>query len=118
MTNASVSNIKFYPDKEINKILTMKLSACDYVNDHLNVIVVGATGSGKMYYISALGNEACKKAINVKYIRLPGLLIKQEIKIIIKKKLSALSRIELLIVDEFLLTPTTKRYFRIIGIKI
>lgn len=44
--------------------------------------------------------------------------IKQEIKIIIKKKLSALSRIELLIVDEFLLTPTTKRYFRIIGIKI
>ena len=74
MTNASVSNIKFYPDKEINKILTMKLSACDYVNDHLNVIVVGATGSGKMYYISALGNEACKKAINVKYIRLPGLL--------------------------------------------
>lgn len=74
MTNASVSNIKFYPDKEINKILTMKLSACDYVNDHLNVIVVGATGSGKMYYISALGNEACKKVINVKYIRLPGLL--------------------------------------------
>ena len=54
MTKASVSNIKFYPDKEINKILTMKLSACDYVNDHLNVIVVGATGSGKMYYISAL----------------------------------------------------------------
>ena len=51
MTKASVSNIKFYPDKEINKILTMKLSACDYVNDHLNVIVVGATGSGKMYYI-------------------------------------------------------------------
>ena len=48
MTNASVSNIKFYPDKEINKILTMKLSACDYVNDHLNVIVVGTTGSGKM----------------------------------------------------------------------
>ena len=44
--------------------------------------------------------------------------IKQEIKIIIKKKLSALSRIELLIIDEFLLIPTTKRYFRIIGIKI
>ena len=54
-----------------------------------------------------------KKAINVKYIRLPGLLYE-----FIKKKLSALSRIELLIIDEFLLTPITKRYFRIIGIKI
>ncbi len=74
MTNASVSNIKFYPDREIDKVLTMKLSACDYVNDHLNVIVVDATGSGKANHISALGNEACKKVINVKYIKLPGLL--------------------------------------------
>ena len=40
----------------------------------LNVIVVGATGAGKTFYISALGNEACKKAKNVKYIRLPDLL--------------------------------------------
>lgn len=110
MTNASVSDIKFYPDREIDKVLTMKLSACDYVNDHLNVIVVGATGSGKTYYISALGNEACKKAINVKYIRLPDLLYELDQarnKDNYKKKLRALSRIELLIIDEFLLTPTT-----------
>lgn len=71
---ASISKIRFYPDREIDKKLTLKLAGCDYIDNHLNVIVVGATGAGKTYYISALGNEACKKAKNVKYIRLPDLL--------------------------------------------
>ena len=55
-------------------------------------------------------NEAYKKAINVKYIRLPDLLYdldQARAKGNYKKKLRALSRIELLIIDEFLLTPTT-----------
>lgn len=110
MSNASVSDIKFYPDREIDKVLTAKLATCDYIHDHLNVIVIGATGAGKTFYISSLGNEACKKAINVKYIRLPDLLYDLDIarsKGNYKKKLRALSRIELLIIDEFLLTPTT-----------
>ena len=113
MSNATISDIKFYPDREIDKALTAKLSTCDYIQDHLNVIVIGATGAGKTYYISALGNEACKKAINVKYIRLPDLLYdldQARAKGNYKKKLRALSRIELLIIDEFLLTPTTE-YF-------
>lgn len=74
MPHASVSEIRFYPDREIDKVLTMKLSECGYIDDHLNVIVVGATGAGKTFYISALGNSACERAKNVKYVRLPDLL--------------------------------------------
>ena len=110
MPNASISDIKFYPDREIDRELTVKLASCDYINNHLNVIVIGATGSGKTYYISALGNEACSKAFNVKYVRLPDLLYdldQARSKNNYKKKLRALSRVELLIIDEFLLTPTT-----------
>ena len=72
--------------------------------------MIGATGAGKTFYVSALGNEAYKKAINVRYIRLPDLLYdldQARNKDNYKKKLRALSRIELLIIDEFLLTPTT-----------
>ena len=65
MPEASISDIRFYPDREIDKVLTLKLAECDYIDEHLNVIVVGATGAGKTFYISALGNEACKKAKNV-----------------------------------------------------
>lgn len=62
MSNATVSDIKFYPDREIDKQSTARLSACDYIQDHLNIIVVGATGARKTYYISALCNAACRKA--------------------------------------------------------
>lgn len=46
MSNATISDIKFYPDREIDKALTAKLSTCDYIQDYLNVIVIGATGAG------------------------------------------------------------------------
>ena len=46
MSNATISDIKFYPDREIDKALTAKLSTCDYIQYHLNVIVIGATGAG------------------------------------------------------------------------
>ncbi|MCB6704954.1 ATP-binding protein [[Clostridium] saccharogumia] len=52
----------------MDKTLTTKLSTCDYIQDHLNVTIIGATDTGKTFYISALSNEACKKEINVIYM--------------------------------------------------
>ena len=94
MSNATVSDIRFYPDREIDKVMTAKLASCDYIHDHLNIIVIGATGAGKTFYVSALGNEAYKKAINVRYIRLPDMLYdldQARNKDKYKKKLRALS---------------------------
>lgn len=110
MATAKVSEIRFYPDREIDKNLTLKLATCDYINDNLNVIVVGATGAGKSYYVSALGNEACLKGIVTKYVRLPDLLYdldQARNKDTYKKKLRALANVDLLIIDEWLLNPTT-----------
>lgn len=110
MPEASVSDIRFYPDREIDKVLTLKLGECQYIEDKLNVIVVGATGAGKTYYISALGNAACKKAINTKYVRLPDLLYdldQAKSKDAYKKKLAYYARADLLIIDEWLLNSTT-----------
>lgn len=110
MTNASVSDIRFYPDREIDKMLTMKLADCNYIHDHLNVIVVGATGAGKTYYVSALGNAACSKAMNVKYVRLPDMLYEMEQarkRNTYQNKLRYYARADLLIIDEWLLNSTT-----------
>ncbi len=49
MSNATVSDIRFYPDREIDKVMTAKLASCDYIHDHLNIIVIGATGAGKTF---------------------------------------------------------------------
>lgn len=101
MSNATVSDIRFYSDREMDKVMTAKLASCDNMHDYLNILVIGATGVRKTFY---------KKVINVRYIMLPDLLYdldQARNKDNYKKKLRALSRIELLIIDEFLLTPTT-----------
>ncbi len=48
----------------------MKLSTCNYIDVHINVIMIGATRSGN-YVVSALENATCKKTKVVSYIRLP-----------------------------------------------
>jgi DNA replication protein DnaC len=52
----------------------MQLATCAYIADRRNVIILGATGSGKTYISSALGMAACRRFFSVKYIRLPDLL--------------------------------------------
>lgn len=109
MHEASVSEIRIYPDREIDKSLTLKLAECNYIDEHLNVIVVGATDAGKTYYISALGNAASKNAKNVKYVRLPDLLYELDQarnKESYSKKLKYYARADLLIMDEWLLNTT------------
>ena len=73
---------------------------------HHNIIITGATGSGKTYLACAFGMEACKQFITTHYIRLPELLL--EMKLAregnkMKKILQRFTRPELLIVDEWLL---------------
>ncbi len=46
MMNATLEDIQYYPDRELDRELIMKLSTCSYIDDHINVIVIGATGSG------------------------------------------------------------------------
>jgi DNA replication protein DnaC len=52
-----------------------------YVEKHRDVIIMGATGTGKTFIGCALGNAACRKFISVKYIRLPELLVDLSIEI-------------------------------------
>lgn len=50
------------------------LETSEYIRERHNVIIMGATGSGKTYIGCALGMEACKQGFTMRYIRLPELL--------------------------------------------
>ncbi|HML86820.1 MAG TPA: ATP-binding protein [Methylomusa anaerophila] len=83
-----------------------RLSTCEYISEHRNLFITGATGSGKSYMACAFGREACKQYLNTKYVRLPDLLIDLEMargEGTYKKVMAKYANPVLLIIDEWLL---------------
>ena len=106
--NARVEEIEYHADRKLDKHQLTRLSSCVYVKELRNVIIMGASGNGKSYVACALGNAACRHFHTVKYIRLPELL--DELAVargegIFKKVIKQYKNVNLLILDEWLLTP-------------
>ena len=69
------------------------------------MILEGASGNGKTYIASALGNAACRRFKKVTYIRMPELLARSSGEL--KKLLASYKKVDLLILDEWLIRPLT-----------
>jgi len=105
---ACVENIRFDAERHLDKGLITKLSLCTYIQKSQNVIIMGATGTGKTYLSCALGHSAISNFYSVKYIRLPDLLAEFEEALIEKKyqkMVETYSKYSLLIIDEWLTFP-------------
>ncbi len=103
---ASVEDIEYHPDRELDKTLILRLSICNFVDEHHNIIILGASGSGKSYLANAFGVTAARKFHTVRYARLPDLLGELAIaraEGTYRKVMKQLKQIKLLILDEWLL---------------
>jgi DNA replication protein DnaC len=90
----------------LNKNLIKRIATCEYITEHRNLFITGATGCGKTYMSCAFGMEACKQYYNTKYVRLPDLLIDLEMSRnegTYKKVMVKYANPVLLIIDEWLL---------------
>ena len=106
--NASIEGIEYYPDRHLDKNLISKLAQGGYIENHHNIILMGASGNGKTWIANAFGIQACRQFRKVKYIRLPELidelaLAKYEADGSYRKLIKKYTKIELLIIDEWLL---------------
>lgn len=54
--NARLLDLHYKPERKLNKSLIQQFQTNDYVQKHRNVILLGATGSGKSYLANALGH--------------------------------------------------------------
>jgi len=103
---ASIIDVDYKSGRKLNKSLIERLATCEYIVDSYNLIITGATGTGKSYLACAFGMEACKQFYSVKYVRLPELLIDLDISRnegTFKKVLHKYTKPALLILDEWML---------------
>lgn len=108
---ANIHDINYISGRKLNKSFIERLSTCEYIQDKHNIIITGATGSGKSYLSCALGMEACKHYFSTKYIRLPELL--SELAVArgegkFKETIKQYQKYTLLILDEWLLVKLTE----------
>lgn len=105
-TGACVEDIAYDKARKLDKAQIARLAGCNYIFEHHNLMLLGATGSGKTYIACALGMSAVRQFLPVRYVRLPELLTELAIarttgtysKVIEQYKKPAL-----LILDEWLL---------------
>jgi len=72
--NCAIEEFVFTPERSVNRQTILQLSSCTWIHDNLNVLITGATGSGKTFLGCALGNAACRNGFKVLFKRVPRLL--------------------------------------------
>lgn len=108
---ACVEDIDYRHRRGLERSRMAQLVTCDFIRHRQNLHITGPTGTGKSWIACALGQAACRQGLSTRYERMPRLM---ETLRLAKgdgtygKKLLALARTELLILDDFGLKPLTQ----------
>ena len=104
---AALEHIDYATSRGLSQQVILELANSQWVAAYRNVLIGGPTGIGKSYIACALGNSAARSGYTVLYMRAPRLfetLQQSRGDGSHLKALARLSRVQLLIIDDFLLT--------------
>lgn len=107
---ACIEELHVCPQRGISKATVMELGRNDWIKRHRNLIITGPTGVGKTWLACAFGVAACRAGISTTYVRLSRLLHDLgtgRADGSYRKQLERLSRIQLLILDDWGMSPLT-----------
>jgi DNA replication protein DnaC len=108
--SACVEDIDWRTPRGIDRAVFARLIGGDWIDRNENLLITGATGLGKSWIACALGHKACRDNRSVLYHRLPRLF---EALALARgdgryaRLLKTLSRVDLLILDDWGLAPLT-----------
>lgn len=72
--SASLADIDFRRSRGLSKAAIMSLSSGQWISQHQNILITGATGVGKSFLACALAHSACLTGYSARYYRLSRLL--------------------------------------------
>jgi len=105
---ANAQHIDYQHPRGLKQSQMASLLQCSWLHQHQNLLITGPCGSGKTYIACAVGHTACTQGYRVKYYRLSRLLMalnQAKADGSYSKALQTISRIDLLILDDWGLEP-------------
>jgi DNA replication protein DnaC len=109
---ACVENIDYRAERGLSRSVIRALAQdSTWVKNHEHIFVLGPTGVGKSYVASALAQKACRDGYSVYYTRAAALF--RDLSLAradgsLRQLLRRLSRIDVLVVDDWVMTPLSE----------
>ena len=66
---ATLEDLDFSPERGLDRRQILELAQGTWIDNALNILILGATGTGKTFLASALGVAACRSGYSVRYLR-------------------------------------------------
>jgi len=110
LSSACMEDIDYSPKRELDKAQIRQLGNCRWVVEHQNVLITGATGTGKTYLACALAQQACRKGHRAIYRRAARLFSELSLARAdgsYARLLAKIARADVLVIDDFAMTPIT-----------
>ena len=107
---ASLEDIDYSKGRNISKKDVATLGSCVFIQQKLNVIISGKTGSGKSYLACAIGDAACRQSYSCKYFRTSDFFAEIAMARLENRYvrfMESLKKIHLLILDDIAMKPYT-----------
>jgi DNA replication protein DnaC len=94
--------------RNLDKAQMLRLASCQWIADHLNVLITGKAGVGKTFLACALAHKACREGYTALYLRVPKLF--RHLAVArgdgsYDRLLNTYARADLLVLDDFGLVP-------------
>jgi len=106
--SASLEDLDLSSSRGLDRRFVLELAQCNWIDQHLNLLVLGPTGSGKSFLSCVFGLSACRTGHSVRYFRTSRLLFclaKSHLDGSFSSLLASLAKIDLLILDDWMRDP-------------
>ena len=109
---ACIEDVDFRSRRGLDRSQLASLASGDWIRSGQNLIIHGATGCGKTFLGCAIAHQACRQGLSALYLRAPRLF--EELSLChadgsFRKRLAAIAKVALVMIDDFAISPIGPR---------